>query len=196
MGKYACKRWRFHHSAVKCGDTNETKNEEPKESVEPLKKGKNIFAKLNMEEFRIATKTDIPENAGSYKLQNATKTPPQKTKKEKFREKKEYWKNQINSICSQRLKSKERERMKNTPIVGDMTDMLESLPTVSAQRETRKQKPEPYKAPVKLKSRQKEMMENIGLFKQVLNHPMFQRNPSSAIKEHLQNKVEYMNSCQ
>ncbi|XP_029640453.2 putative ribosome biogenesis protein slx9-like [Octopus sinensis] len=173
MGKVGCKRWRFHNSAVKLESNPADTNSETE-------------------------KADV----GPVNMENNSKNLPQKTKKQKFQDRKQYWKNQINSICTQKLQAKEmllkkiqRKQMKNTPVVGDLTDMKDSLPTFTTKKETAEEKPLPYKPPVKLKSRRKEMLENINLFKQVLSHPVFKQNPGSAITEHLQNKVEHMNSC-
>ncbi|CAI9729169.1 GTPase-activating 26 [Octopus vulgaris] len=172
MGKVGCKRWRFHNSAVKLESNPADTNSETE-------------------------KADV----GPVNMENNSKNLPQKTKKQKFQDRKQYWKNQINSICTQKLQAKEmllkkiqRKQMKNTPVVGDLTDMKDSLPTFTTKKETAEEKPLPYKPPVKLKSRRKEMLENINLFKQVLSHPVFKQNPGSAITEHLQNKVEHMNS--
>lgn len=118
-------------------------------------------------------------------------------KKDKQRLRHELWMEKVDSIQTARKKRKEKRKQEKTVVVGDMSAMGDALPTLelllkntsaaTLAREKQEQKP---KAVVKEKQRQKQMLDDITLFRQVLDHPSYKDNPAGTIAEHLRNKLK------
>nr|KAG5710232.1 hypothetical protein BaRGS_006751 [Batillaria attramentaria] len=118
-------------------------------------------------------------------------------KKDKQRLRHELWMEKVDTIQTARKQRKEKRQREQTVVVGDMTGMGDALPTLelllkdtsaaTLAREKQEKKP---KGIVKEKQRQKQMMNDISLFQQVLDHPSYKDNPAATIAEHLRNKLK------
>ncbi|XP_064598568.1 uncharacterized protein LOC135464925 [Liolophura sinensis] len=116
-------------------------------------------------------------------------------KKEKRKVRHQLWMEKMNAAQSEVMKKKERKRKSKTAVVGDLTDLQETLPTLELLMKKSTGKPQD-KPKVKTRGiekeakRQKRTLEGIAMFNQVLSHPAYKENPTETIAIHLHNKMQ------
>ncbi|GFS02492.1 protein FAM207A-like [Elysia marginata] len=102
----------------------------------------------------------------------------------------------MDAITSAKKKAKEKKKKQQTPIVGDLTEMEEALPTLelllkkSTHPAEKHEHNERERSIPKEKKRKKQVQEDISLFHRVSQHPLFKEDASMTIKRHLRNKVQ------
>jgi len=116
------------------------------------------------------------------------------SKKDKRKVKHDFFMKKIDGIQTAAAELKKKKKREKTVITGDLMGLQDTLPTLELLMKTTKHS-HTHNVPKerstnKTKKRQKDMLSDINLFKQVLNHPAYQSNPTSAISEHLQNKLK------
>ena len=77
--------------------------------------------------------------------------------------------------------------------VGDVKPITEVLDTILNEDENKKSKKNKSKKPnpriVKQKQLQDQMLKDMSIFEQVLNHPQFKKDPFETITTHIENKM-------
>lgn len=115
-------------------------------------------------------------------------------KKEKRGLKKSLFKKRIDVITSRKkeLKKRSRRKPKRVTSVENMSNLKDALDLLMKDMDDTKTKKEEKKMrPVqKYRQRKKNMLKDIDVFKQVLNHPEYKKDPLAVLSEHLHNKIK------
>ncbi|VDI44506.1 Hypothetical predicted protein [Mytilus galloprovincialis] len=102
---------------------------------------------------------------------------------------------ELNAVEAAKKEEKERKKREKTAIVGDIGAMGDALPTIEllmkkSSNINSDQKEQKKRGIATEKKRKKQMMEDISIFKQILDHPAYKENPTETITTHLQNKLK------
>ncbi|XP_041374491.1 protein FAM207A-like isoform X2 [Gigantopelta aegis] len=204
MGKLKRKKQRLHVSAVRQSplkgsttpvqsppeeqDTNEV-------STVNVTRSSNLFSGLNIDPQLLSKKLPADFDMRSTITNKSLKGLNLK-KKERKKIKHDTWMHKINSIQVAKKQEKEKKRRQKTVIVGDMSVIEDALPTLellmkgSDSKTDKSDKVTKVRGIAKEKTRQKQMLKDISMFQEVLEHPAFKENPTATIAEHLRNKLK------
>ncbi|KAK3802339.1 hypothetical protein RRG08_034487 [Elysia crispata] len=210
MGKMKRMRQKLHIAAAKSKDKNTfvkntDKNDDQqmedaqfKLPIDPTAlgaRGENIFKDVKISSFELAPQK-LPDFDARSSITSKTFKGKNLTKKEKQKMRHDAWTEKMDAITSAKKKAKEKKKKQQTPIVGDLTEMEEALPTLelllkksthSAVKSAQSQREKPIP---KEKKRKKQMHDDISLFHQVSQHPLIKEDASLIIKTHLRNKIQ------
>ncbi|GFO38532.1 protein fam207a-like [Plakobranchus ocellatus] len=230
MGKMKRMRQKLHIAAAKSKDkdksnmnSNNNVADQPMEDaqfklpIDPTAlgaRGENLFKDVKISSLDL-TPQKLPDLDARSTITSKTFRGQNLTKKEKQKMRRDAWMAKMDAITSAKNKAKEKKKKQQTPIVGDMTEMEEALPTLEllmkkpsqagAKRDHKeKERPIPKEKkrkkqidhkekerPIpKEKKRKKQMHDDISLFHRVLEHPLFKEDASNVIKTHLKNKIQ------
>lgn len=158
-------------------------------------RGENLFQDIKISSVDLAPQK-LPDFDARSSITSKTFKGKNLTKKEKHKMRHDAWMAKIDAITSAKKKAKETKKKQQTPIVGDLTEMEEALPTLellmkkSTKSAVKSDCNERERSIPKEKKRKKQMREDISIFHQVLQHPLFKADVSSTIKTHLRNKIQ------
>lgn len=120
-------------------------------------------------------------------------------KKDKRKLRHTVWTKKVGAIEAQIKEAKARKKRAAVPVIGDMSQLMESLPTfdllldrATVQSRLHRQKNEKRKErSVETESvRKQQRLADISLFKSVLVHPTFESSSASTIVEHLRTRLQ------
>ncbi|RUS70855.1 hypothetical protein EGW08_021383 [Elysia chlorotica] len=210
MGKMKRMRQKLHIAAAKSKDTNSSaKNSDTIEGhqmtdakfklpIDPTalgSRGDNIFKDVKISSSELSPQK-LPDFDARSTITSKTFKGKNLTKKEKHKMRHDVWTAKMDAITSAKKKAKERKKKQQTPIVGDLTEMQEALPTLelllkkSSDSAVRSALSERERSIPKEKKRKRQMYDDISLFHRVSQHPLFKEDASSIIKTHLKNKIQ------
>jgi len=207
MGKVKNKR-RLHNKAVKALKQDDdsmdtevtTEQKDPQIPTMTEASGGGVFSNLNIDVGRLENNLPDLDDARSV-ISSKSLRGLNMTKKDKRKVKREFLMKKLDVIESVKREAKDKKQREKTAIVGDLQPLGDTLPTLewllkkSSGNSGDKSKPVmKAKGIQKHKKRQKDMLDDINLFKQVLSHPAYQENPLGTISEHLQNKQKVEDS--
>ncbi|GAB6031525.1 hypothetical protein CHUAL_009294 [Chamberlinius hualienensis] len=160
----------------------------------------NIFAGSSLNLDKLTTRLIVPDlddrmsiatTAKSMKYLKLNQSHKLMNKKEKRLQKKLMLARTIMALEKNKEEKKQAQRRRNTPVVGDLKLLADSLPNiledVSPQLKA-KMVNESTKSVKSFKQRRKAMLSDISKFQQVLQHPVYQKDPMNTMLQHLQNK--------
>uniref|UniRef100_A0A0B6Z057 Ribosome biogenesis protein SLX9 n=1 Tax=Arion vulgaris TaxID=1028688 RepID=A0A0B6Z057_9EUPU len=206
MGKMKRVKQKLHAAAVRSKIKNSNVGDEngmdvtEVVAVDPTaggKRGESLFQNVRISSADLS-KQKLPDFDAQSTITSRMFKGQNMKKKDKLKIRQEMWTTKIDLIQSAKRKAKESKRKQKTPIVGDLTPIEDALPTLEllmressedSARRNRETTEKPRSIP-KEKKRKEQMMKDISLFQQVLQHPVFQENASAAIKEHLKMKLQ------
>ncbi|XP_014673807.1 PREDICTED: protein FAM207A-like [Priapulus caudatus] len=173
-------------------------NTQPSELVRPLSRGTSseIFRNISITPDILANQKVLLDS-DRMSIATTNKSSVQMKKKDKRKERHDAWLQKVGAITQAKEKQKTARRRANLPIVGDLKPLEDALPTLDLLlKESGRGKMERNEEPIKVKwtrsvkQKQKQMMEDMKTFQQVLNHPEYQKNPLGVISLHLKNKIQ------
>ncbi|XP_013394804.1 protein FAM207A-like [Lingula anatina] len=204
MGKVKRLRQKFHNAAVKSKDTAtgkvSTEERDQNEPFSPEFPSEGLFSGIQIPDGVL--KQQLPDD---FDTRSAITTKSLKglqlKKKDKKKLRHEIWLQKVDAIQSAKKKMKEKKKRERNPIVGDMMQLEETLPTLelllkgdqAPKAEENKRSSiacKKNKGIQKEKTRRRQMQEDMNLFKQVLRHPAYMEKPGETMLEHLQNRLK------
>ncbi|XP_046380389.1 ribosome biogenesis protein SLX9 homolog [Haliotis rufescens] len=205
MGKVKRQRSKLHNTPIKTKKDEKTSiadkskanltKSSSKAAVEskPVSLSDNIFSSLKIDNKALAQK--LPDFDARSTVTSKTFKGLNLKKKDKRKIRHEVFMQKIDAVKTAKQKVKDKKKREKTPIVGDMSVMEEALPTLEllmkeGSKSQRQSNPEKVRGVAKERKRRKQMLSDIAIFKQVLEHPAFIENPTATISEHLQNKLK------
>lgn len=205
MAKMKRARQKFHTaSQKKKSESNAAKNETemeddntkmpPPDPTACLTDGINLFKDVDFSKLKLL-KQKLPDFDARSSITSKTFKGQNLKKKDKNLLKKEAWMAKMDAIQTGKKKAKLRKVKQKTPIVGDLTLIEDALPTLelllkkSSQSVTEKETSEKPRSIQKERKRKKQMLDDISLFHRVQQHPMFQENAESTIRDHLRHQM-------
>ncbi|XP_064646583.1 ribosome biogenesis protein SLX9 homolog [Lineus longissimus] len=209
MGKERHKRKKLHASAPKVVSVDQddamSVGEKPKSNTFPLPVlGENIFAgvKVRVDEL---TPQKLPDFDARSTITSKTFKGMNMKKKDKQKMRHEVWMKKVDALQAAKNEEKAKKKRQKTVIVGDLKPLEDTLPTLEllmkgtgkGQKQAEEKKEHISKKAIRKESvRRKQMLDGIGLFQQVFNHPSFKSNPGAAITEHLKEKMRQEDQMQ
>lgn len=154
----------------------------------------NIFEGINMNKFNITDKLPDFDTRSAITSKSLKDLKLKKKDKQKLRH--ELWMKKCDAIQSAKKAAKARKKKQQTPVVGDIGALADSLPTIDLLLKGNTGPKDNVDAEVKVKGiqkekkRRKQMLSDISIFQQVIKHPAFKDNPTATISEHLHNKYQ------
>ncbi|XP_072180823.1 ribosome biogenesis protein SLX9 homolog isoform X1 [Diadema setosum] len=145
---------------------------------------------------------DDDEDRMTFVSKKSIKSGKQMTKVEKRKVRHDRWLEKIDTIKTAQRREKDAKRRAGAPVVGDLHPLQDALPELSeilrigpdyTQQRVQSKDNQPQKKPratLKVKDKQKLMMEETARFQEVLKHSAFKANPFATINEHLRNKLK------
>lgn len=204
MGKQKRSRQKFHNAAVKPkGDKKQEDEDATLESMDTASMSgrsaltSNVFKNLKIDKEALVQK--LPNDWDTKSAITSTSLKGlQLKKKDRKKLRHELLVQKLDAVEAAKKAAKEKKKKQSTPVVGDIGLLGEALPTLDMliksdehkKKESNKEKP---RSIPKEKKRQKQMMKDIELFRQVYTHPSYAENPRGTIHEHLQNKLKQEN---
>ncbi|XP_067686117.1 ribosome biogenesis protein SLX9 homolog [Haliotis asinina] len=205
MGKVKRQRSKLHNTPIKPKKEEKTSvvdktkpnvtKGSSKDAVLPrnMSMSDNIFGSLKIDNKALAQK--LPDFDARSTVTSKTFKGLNLKKKDKRKIRHEVFMQKIDAVKAAKQKAKDKKKREKTPIVGDMSVMEEALPTLEllmkeGSRSNRQSNPEKVRGVAKERKRRKQMLSDMNIFKQVLEHPAFIENPTGTIVEHLQNKLK------
>ncbi|XP_059145702.1 ribosome biogenesis protein SLX9 homolog [Physella acuta] len=205
MGKMKRMRQKLHTAAAKVKAKNKTEDQEMMEestitvphkasSTANVPRGENLFQNLKIAATDLITQK-LPDFDARSTITSKTFKGQNLKKKDKQKIRHDVWMSKIDAVQGAKKKEIERKRKQKVPIVGDLTPMEDALPTLelllkktteSASSRKNAEKPRPIP---KESRRKKQMIDDISLFHKIVQHPLFQQNAETTIKEHLKHKL-------
>lgn len=197
MGKVKRARQKAHISAkIQSANTNKKTEDMPHVALEqcvPVKETveANMFSGVDLTKYKLTGK--LPEFDTCSTITSKSFKGLNMKKKDKRKLKHDLWMEKLNAVELAKKKAKEKLKLQQTPIIGDIRALGDALPTLDLilkkstgpadNREVKKAKGIQTE-----KKRKKQMMENISIFQQVYGHPAFKDKPTDTISEHLHNR--------
>jgi len=212
MGKVKSRRHRYHLASTKRKALDDEKNEEPNNPSEHNNKKEemstdipteplafNPFAGLKIDASKLSASLPPPEEWDRQTVVTIAKEASKgMNKKRKARLKKQLMLKKLEATRQLELDLKDSKRRQATVITKDLKPLLDSLPQVDlmfhqAGPETQKSQSVPKETTNKHKDRnsmkgkrkQKEMLKDMAIFKQVLDNKAFKANPTETMLNHL-----------
>ncbi|CAC5400538.1 unnamed protein product [Mytilus coruscus] len=194
MGKVKRQRKKLHTEAVKTTDSKvEIVDMMDTDIQQPELRLDNPFANLDLDLGQLKQK--LPDFDARSQVTNKSLKGLHIKKKDKKKLRHDIWIKKLNAVEAAKKEEKDRKKREKTAIVGDIGAMGDALPTIEllmkkSSQANRDQTEEKTRGIAKEKKRKKQMMEDISVFKQILDHPAYKENPTETITTHLQNKLK------
>ncbi|KAK3082647.1 hypothetical protein FSP39_001373 [Pinctada imbricata] len=138
----------------------------------------NIFSDVKIDPQALAKK--LPDFDARSAITSKSLKELKLKKKDKKKLRHDLWIKKLSAIDAAKKEAKEKKRRQQTPVVGDIGAMGDALPTLD----------------LLMMGDKKKKLDDIALFHQVRAHPAFKENPTSTIKEHLENKLKQDDSME
>ncbi|CAG2229066.1 unnamed protein product [Mytilus edulis] len=194
MGKVKRQRKKLHTEAVKTTDNKvEIVDMMDTDIKQPELRLDNPFANLDLDLGQLKQK--LPDFDARSQVTNKSLKGLHIKKKDKKKLRHDIWIKKLNAVEAAKKEEKERKKREKTAIVGDIGAMGDALPTIEllmkkSSNINSDQKEQKKRGIATEKKRKKQMMEDISIFKQILDHPAYKENPTETITTHLQNKLK------
>ncbi|XP_030829652.1 protein FAM207A [Strongylocentrotus purpuratus] len=207
MGKIKRQRRKLHPSVVKDADKDAV-NEMDTGLLQPsvLFPTKGLLQSSNTEDASLPLQTE--DDRMSFVSKKSIKGSKQITKVEKRKLRHDKWLEKVDTISSAKRRAMDAKKRAGVPVVGDMNPLNEALPELSEilrigphytpnSSNTRNSQPaKKPRATLKMKDKQKMMLEESARFQEVLKHSAFKKNPFATINVHLKNKLKQEQQAQ
>ncbi|XP_063396870.1 uncharacterized protein LOC134681258 isoform X1 [Mytilus trossulus] len=194
MGKVKRQRKKLHTEAVKTTDNKvEIVDMMDTDIKQPELRLDNPFANLDLDLGQLKQK--LPDFDARSQVTNKSLKGLHIKKKDKKKLRHDIWIKKLNEVEAAKKEEKERKKREKTAIVGDIGAMGDALPTIEllmkkSSKINSDQTEQKKRGIATEKKRKKQMMEDISIFKQILDHPAYKENPTETINTHLQNKLK------
>lgn len=197
MGKVKRQRQKLHSAAVKAKtnqvevvDMMDTDVQQPELRFDKLD---NPFAGLNLDLGQLKQK--LPDFDARSQVTNKSLKGLNLKKKDKKKLRHDIWVKKLNAVEAAKKAEKDRKKREKTAIVGDIGLLGDALPTIEllmkkSSQVNKNEGEEKKRGIAKEKKRKKQMMEDISVFKQIVEHPAYKENPTETIMTHLQNRLK------
>lgn len=207
MAKMKRARQKFHAAAQKKKKDESSKTADvemsesfsnnmlpPRDPTAGFPNGEDLFKGINISGLHLL-KQKLPDFDARSAITSKTFKGKNLTKKDKLQLRKEAWMAKMDTIQTAKKNQKLKKKKQNTPIIGDLTPMQDALPTLelllkkSKESKEKRTQEKPRSVP-KEKRRKKQMLDDISMFHQVQQHPMFQEDATSTVNCHLRYKIQ------